>query len=159
MATGLRYRLRRAAREMADQHQHIHEILADFDVVLADGSRDRVAELYGRYRSALEAHFALEEEVFFPALHGLQPEHGSELGALSREHEGFLAELAGLRARLADDHLGAFGRALRDLVRALELHERREEVIARSLLEPSGEDQSGSGGSRSASTSGVESSS
>ena len=105
MATGLRFRLRRAARKIAAQHQHIHAILADFDVALAEGSPDRVAELYGRYRSALEAHFALEEEVFFPALHGLQPEHERELDALSRDHEGFLAELAGLGERLADDRL------------------------------------------------------
>ena len=86
-------------------------------------------------------------------------EHESELGALSRDHEGFLAELAGLGERLADDRLDAFGRAFRDLVRALDLHERREEVIARRLLESTGENQSGSGGSRSASTSGVGSSS
>lgn len=159
MATGLRYRLRRAARKIAAQHQHIHAILADFDGALANGSRDLVAELYGRYRSALEAHFALEEEVFFPALHGLQPEHEPELDALSRDHEVFLAELVGLGERLEDARLDAFERAFRDLVRALDLHEQREEVIARSLPGAAGEDQSGSGGSRSASTSGVESSS
>jgi len=159
MATGLRYRLRRTARKIAAQHQHLHAILVDFDVALAEGSRDRVAEVYGRYRSALEAHFALEEEVLFPALHGLQPEHEPELDALSRDHEAFLTELAGLGERLADDRLDAFEGAFRDLVRELDLHERREEVIAQGLPEPPGEDPAGPRGSRSASTSGFESSS
>ena len=159
MATGLRFRVHRAARKIAAQHEHIHAILADFDVALAEGSCDRVAEMYGRYRSALEAHFALEEEVFFPALHGLQPEHGHELNALSREHEGFLVQLAALGERLVEKHLEGFERVFRDLVSELDLHERREEVIARSLAEPTGEGPSGSGGPQSASTSGVESSS
>lgn len=159
MTSGLRFRLRRAARKIAAQHQHMHEILEDFERALADRSLERLRELYGRYRDALEAHFALEDEVFFPAIHGLQPEQEAELDALSRDHEGFLTDLAGLAERLAVDRLDVFEEAFRQLVRELDRHEQREEVVARSLPDETDGDQGGSENSSSASTSGVESSS
>jgi len=158
MARGLRFRIQRAARKMAEQHQHIHGILRDFDHALADGDRQRVMEVFDSYRSALEAHFSLEEGVFFPGLHGLQPQRSAELDALSQDHESFAAELERLAESIRDVQLE---RAFGELVTDLGQHERREEQIVRRLTEGEGgeDDQEDGSGSASPSRSGVESSS
>jgi len=159
MVKGLRFRMRRVARKMAAQHHHIHEILRDFDRALTGGDRQRVGEVFEGYRSALEAHFALEEEVFFPGLHGLHPEHSDELNALSDDHATFAEELDRLAEILLHDGLESFGRAFRDLVADLGQHEQQEERIVRRLAEPEGGGQLDADGSSSPSSSGVESSS
>lgn len=161
MARGLRFRIQRAARKMAEQHQHIHGILRDFDHALAGGDRQRVMEVFESYRSALEAHFSLEEGVFFPGLHGLQPQHSAELDALSQDHESFAAELERLAENIRDVQLEGFARAFGELVSDLGQHERREEQIVRRLTEGEGgeDDQEDGSGSASPSRSGVESSS
>jgi hypothetical protein len=159
MAKGLRFRIQRAARKMGEQHQHIHGILRDFDHALADADRPRVTEVFESYRSALEAHFSLEEEVFFPGLHGLQPQHSAELNALSEDHETFAAALERLADELGHAPLARFARHFRELVDDLGEHELREEQIVRRLSAGQGDDQEGGPGSPSPSRSGVESSS
>jgi hypothetical protein len=159
MIRGLRFRIQRAARKMAEQHQHIHGILRDFDHALADADLPRLGEIFESYRSALEAHFSLEEEVFFPGLHGLQPQHSAELDALSEDHATFAAELERLADALGQQPLARFERGFRELVGDLAQHERQEERIVRRLSEGEGHDQEGGPGSASPSRSGVESSS
>jgi hypothetical protein len=152
LASGLRFRLRRAVRRMAEQHRHIQEVALAVQDALAEPGDGRLGEAVGLYRQALEAHFALEDEVFFPALHGLYPEEVRELESLSREHADFRAALARLdpaRASLEDD--------FRALTATLREHEAREEQIARRLADaaPDAQDGPASPPSRS----GVESSS
>jgi hypothetical protein len=128
LASGLRFRLRRAARRIAEQHQHMQEMARAVEGALAAPGEGRLAEALTRYRQALEAHFALEDEVFFPALHGLVPEEIRELEALSSQHGEFRAALA--RLDPAQAGLGADFRALHA---ALKEHEAREERVARRL--------------------------
>lgn len=158
MSSGLRFRLRRAARHTAEQHRHLREILRDFDSAVAAGDRSWVAEVFALYRSALEAHFALEEDVLFPALHGLHPEHRAELEALADEHVELAAVLERLAAGLERDSMDRFGGTVRGLVKTLGRHEQREERLVRSLTKPeTPPDPDGPGSSPS--SSGVESSS
>jgi len=81
----------------------------------------------------MEAHFALEDGVFFPALHGLHPEQRDELEELSRQHQNFGLEMERLRQRLEEGSLERFGTAFHELVKGLGLHEQREEKVVRSL--------------------------
>jgi iron-sulfur cluster repair protein YtfE (RIC family) len=113
METGLRHRLRRAARQMASQHEHLRALIQaiadDADV----GQIAKVEESVDRLRGAIEAHFSLEDDIFFPALHGLHPKTGRELHALMREHvDGFEAFSQSMAA-----------------------HERREERLVASLAD------------------------
>lgn len=135
MVSGLRYRVRRAARQIGEQHRHLGEVLGKLEAILAEGSREGVDDLLVRYRSALDAHFALEDDVFFPALHGLHPEHAEELEALSRDHEAYARVLEELAHLLQSASLDRFARELRQLEKDLERHESREERLVRSLVE------------------------
>jgi len=144
LETGLRHRLRRLARQLREQHRHFRSLAEDLRRARAAGAAAELRRALARYGEALVAHFSLESEAFFPALHGLRPERIAELEGLEREHEALLAELRELEARLvepgpardAPPGLDAFLEALRS-------HERREEGLAGLL----GELSEGPGGS------------
>jgi hypothetical protein len=133
MATGLRYRVRRVARQIAEQHEHMHELAREIEQALTERLPDRLKDVMLRFRGALDAHFALEDGVFLPALHGLHPEQRNELEELSRQHQNFAVEIERLCQRLEEGSLERFGTAFHELLRGLALHERREEKLVRVL--------------------------
>ena len=136
MASGLRYRVRRAARQISDQHRHMNELRRRCDEALSGGNDGEVREALLRYCGALDAHFALEEDVFFPALHGLRPEHTEELDTLSREHQVFAARLTALRryAETGGDGDGAVT-SFHSFVEEMGQHEAREERLVRKIAD------------------------
>jgi hemerythrin-like domain-containing protein len=135
MASGLRYRIRRAARQISEQHRHMNELLREINEALAEGARERLMDLLVRYRGAMDAHFTLEDSVFFPALHGLHPKHADELDLLSHEHQGFAVELGRLRRFLEEGRLDAFSKTLQDFVNDVTRHEAREERLVQDLAD------------------------
>jgi hypothetical protein len=130
---GLALRMARESRVISAQHRQ----LDDFVIVLAaaldadDAGAARVA--YERFASALEAHFALEERFYFPALRGLRPALGSALEALEGEHQALGERLAGLgRLAEAGDCAACLG-LLERFAGELAEHEGREEGLLASL--------------------------
>jgi iron-sulfur cluster repair protein YtfE (RIC family) len=136
MVSGLRYRVRRAARQISDQHRHMSELRRRCDEALAGGGGEELREALLRYCGALDAHFALEEDVFFPALHGLRPEHTEELDALSREHEVFATRLTALR-RCTETESGGDGvvASFQAFAEEMRQHEAREERLVRKIAD------------------------
>jgi hypothetical protein len=131
MEIGLSHRLRRAQRQIVDQHRHLKPIWSELEDAVARGaSADALTALH-RFRAALDEHFALEEGVFFPALHGLHRECEAALRGLAREHEQLLTDLDRLRDRLASGGVERSKPLLHDLGAALGDHERREEAVVR----------------------------
>jgi hemerythrin-like domain-containing protein len=137
LESGLRFRLRRAARQIGQQHQSIREILASLERTLGEGERgrDAVHALFARYREAVEAHFALEEDVLFPALHGLHPTRSPELEGLEAEHGDFAKRLGELAELLAGAALAEFAGGFERFAREMAGHETREERLAHRLAE------------------------
>jgi hypothetical protein len=136
LQTGLRHRLRRAVRRSESQHVQLRALLADIETPLRAGTRGVSSELLARLRDALQAHFELEDQVLFPALHGLQPAAGPPIETLCREHADFLTELG---ASLAQPS-GCDGDAFLRLRAALGDHERREEQLLESVVGGPGQD-------------------
>jgi iron-sulfur cluster repair protein YtfE (RIC family) len=135
METGLRYRLRRASRQIAEQHKHMRELAVELEQAFKEQLPDRLKDVLMRFHAAMEAHFALEDGVFFPALHGLHPEQRNELEELSQQHQNFGLELDRLRQSLEEGSLERFATAFYELLKGLALHEQREEKMVRSLAD------------------------
>jgi len=134
METGLRHRLKRVVKQMGDQHRHLRPIHAELAEVLAREAGVRAAQAaFSRYREALEAHFALEGEMFFPALHGLRPEWEADLVRLDGEHEQLRVSLAEVGRRIGAGGLAGAGVALAEFSSALRDHEGREERLIAQL--------------------------
>jgi hypothetical protein len=134
METGLRLRVKRAVRQMSDQHRHIRAIHGSIQDALERGGASDAEAALDRLQSAVEAHFALEDEVFFPALHGLRPEFAEALEALSREHAEFAAALRGMIGDLRASGVEALQGGFEAYARALAAHEVREEAIVTELV-------------------------
>jgi len=126
---GLRYRMRRALRQIGEQHRQLREIHARLAAAIAAGERQEARDAFVRYRHALGAHFELEDDVFFPALHGLHPEEREDLEALGGDHAGLLAALQRLASLLEASALDRFGEALDAFRGDLTRHEKREEDL------------------------------
>lgn len=130
---GLRMRLRRVLRQIEAQHRHLRPIFEALVEARGSGSPGAVRTAFDHYREAIDAHFELEEQFFFPALHGLVRDARDDLEALTSDHERFLGELTSMADALQsgagerfEEILAAFTERLRD-------HEVREEKIVASL--------------------------
>jgi hypothetical protein len=133
MRAGLRSRLRRAVQRVEEQHRALREVAGALDRAFAAGSREEVDGWLTRMRDGLTAHFELEEEVVFPALHGLDPATRAEIAQLERDHGRFVAKLDALLAR-APDGAALAAANLKGLRERLAAHELREEHLLAQAL-------------------------
>lgn len=83
---GLRLRLAHVSRRLPIQHEFLNALLATTSRALERMEAVEAQEALLGFRGALDAHFQLEEEVYFPALHSLQPDLEVEIEELVREH-------------------------------------------------------------------------
>lgn len=126
---GLELRLRREALRIASQHHQLDQFHEVFEGALARGDASAAQQSFARFSDALEAHFQLEEQVYFPALHGRDVAAAAELSELVREHDALRAAFAEVHARLIARDLAACEAVLSAWLPRLVLHERREEAL------------------------------
>jgi hypothetical protein len=130
---GLALRMARERRVISAQHRQLDDFVVLLAAALdaADAPSARVA--YERFASALDAHFALEERFYFPALHSLRPALAADLEALEAEHRALGEGLARL-GQLADaGDCPASLALLERFAGELAEHEGREEGLLASL--------------------------
>jgi len=130
---GLRLRLAHEARRIASQHTYLDALEATVLRAFERGDPGEMQQLLHGFHASLDAHFALEEQVHFPALRGLRPDFQSELDELIREHVRFREELdrivASLRAIDANGPAAEILASFRDMAASLRRHEEREERL------------------------------
>jgi hemerythrin superfamily protein len=126
---GLRKRIDHEATGIAHQHRLLRELFDELAKALDDGSRPRCQKLVSRLRSAVRAHFLLEEDVVFPALRGLRPEVGPQVEALSDGHEQLWSELERLESSMEEANLDETATQFASLRQNLGSHEAAEEAL------------------------------
>ena len=132
---GLRMRMRGEERRISSQHKQLGDL---FDRVLAsmDGGGPRLAvNDFLLFSTALEAHMAVEEDIYFPALHGLREDVGGELVELVSEHVRIRGELSRAQKRLNGGNRVAAQQALDDLASLVSRHEKQEEGLLARISE------------------------
>ena len=135
METGLRHRLRRTVRQMAGQHEHLRTLHRALAQAVDRGRIAEIRESVECLRGAIEAHFSLEDGVFFPAVRGFRPEVARELRTLVHEHGKYRADIARLSDALASGTLDAFAERCRALAESIADHEEREERLVATLAD------------------------
>jgi iron-sulfur cluster repair protein YtfE (RIC family) len=131
---GLRLRLAHEARRIAVQHGYLDALEAATLRALERCTPAEAREALHGFRGALDAHFALEEQLHFPALHGLHAELAPEIGALERDHAEFRAAAEALEARVGLEPRGDVTHDFRALAERLREHEGREERMLSAFL-------------------------
>jgi hypothetical protein len=126
---GLRPRLAHASRRLSAQHEFLDALLATTRRALERSTPSEAREALHAFRGALDAHFALEEQVHFPALHGLEPARGPEIEQLLLEHRALRDQLRVLEGKVGREPRDGVARDFVDLGAVLRAHETREERL------------------------------
>ncbi|HEY8495087.1 MAG TPA: hemerythrin domain-containing protein [Myxococcota bacterium] len=134
---GLRPRLAHVARRLAGQHDHLDALVATTRRALAGAAPAEAREALHAFRGALDAHFALEEQVHFPALRALDAGLGPEIDALVSGHHALRDRMLALEGRAAREPADRIAEDFEDFAAVLRAHESREErLFDRSGLPP-----------------------
>lgn len=130
---GLRRRVEIESRRIPSQHRQLDQFYGVLVDVLAhrDAAGSRTA--FAHFADACRAHFAMEDEIYFPALHGLRPDLEHALTELVQEHRAMVRTLERLASLFEADRLAEAEGELDRLVTRLQAHEGREERILEGL--------------------------
>jgi len=132
---GLKLRMRGEERRISSQHRQLEEL---FDRVMKSvrvGGIQKAVNDFLLFSTALEAHMSVEEDIYFPALHGLRNDVGDELGELIDEHQRIREQLADLRLNLASNDEDEGLEALERLAADVDRHEQTEEKLIARITE------------------------
>jgi len=130
---GLVLRMQREARVISSQHRQLDDFYRRVADAVHGDQPDTARAVFARFADALEAHLALEDGLYFPALLGLRPSLARDLEALCDEHQQIRERLADV-ARLIDAGVCAeCARPLERLAGDIAEHEGREEGLLASI--------------------------
>ncbi len=88
--SGLLVVLKRSLQHTRSQHERLREIHEELDRAFELANAEAVHVWTGRLRTALDAHFRLEQNTLFPLLAELAPATQADIQTLQAEHVAFL---------------------------------------------------------------------
>ena len=130
---GLALRMQRERRVISRQHRQLDDFYGRLAAALDAGEPPVAQAAFRRFSDALEAHLALEDGLYFPALRGLRPALAADLELLADEHQALREGLVGLAKLVEAGRCAACLRPLERLAGDLAEHEGREEGLLASL--------------------------
>jgi hemerythrin superfamily protein len=134
---GLRLRMQGEARRIAAQHEELNRLRTAVSERIDRDGAIAALDTFIRFVATLDAHMNLEEEIYFPALHGLDSDAGGELADLTAEHVEVRLDANEIRNLLRNDERSSARRAFDGLVWRIAKHEMAEEnLIARVMGRP-----------------------
>jgi hemerythrin-like domain-containing protein len=126
---GLRMRMRGEERRITSQHEKLDVFCREvYTRIDKDGAQLAINDFL-LFSAALDAHMTVEEDIYFPALHGLRPDIGDELAGLVAEHDELRVGLDEVRRALKRDDGPQARVALDQLARRVSAHEIAEEDL------------------------------
>lgn len=130
---GLALRMQRETRVISNQHRQLDDFYRRVASALHEGEFEPARAAFARFSDALEAHLALEDGLYFPALRGLRPTLERDLEALCDEHQQLREGLAGVARALERGGCEACADLFAHFAGDLAEHEGREEGLLASL--------------------------
>ena len=130
---GLEFRMRRESRVISAQHRQLDEFYRRVAEALDGGQVEAARAAFTRFSDALEAHLALEDGLYFPALRGLRPALERDLELLCDEHQQLRDHLVRVARSVESGACEPCARLLQLLAGDLADHEGREEGLLASI--------------------------
>jgi len=123
---------RSAAKKIATQHRLIDSLVRNLEGALANGVVAEAENRVQRLIHAIEAHFTLEEDHYFPRAEAERPELADEVRALRAEHVALARGLEQTAQHIDDGAVDAARATFRDFLEMLVQHEREELALLES---------------------------
>ena len=130
---GLALRAQRGTRTISAQHRQLDDFYLRVASALAEGDREAARAAFARFSDALEAHLALEDGLYFPALRGLRPGLGGDLELLCDEHHQLREALVRVAHSIESQACEACAPLLHQFAGDLAEHEGREEGLLAAI--------------------------
>ena len=130
---GLALRIQRGTRTISAQHRQLDDFYLRLATAVDEGDAGAARVAFARFCDALEAHLALEDGLYFPALRGLRPTLANDLERLCDEHQLLRERLARVAHSIESEAPGPCAPLLEQLAGELAEHEGREEGLLASL--------------------------
>jgi hemerythrin-like domain-containing protein len=121
--------------QIVAQHHKLDQMVAVLGRAISNRLKPDARNAFGRFRTALSAHFALEQQFFLPLAHGAVGHERREVERLVVVHERLTEELAQMSEQLELLAPEDFSRRLNGFATALATHVNREEALLSSVLE------------------------
>jgi hemerythrin-like domain-containing protein len=132
---GLRLRMRGEEKRIASQHAQLNELFVVVTLALERGRVHTAADAFRRFSDALEAHMSLEEDIYFPAIHGLIRDSDQRLIELVDEHRELRADVRHAQALLDAGDRESSPALLEAIAAHVSEHESEEETLIRRITE------------------------
>ena len=128
--------LRSIEQRVHAEHRELAQVLARVRAGLGRGGDvEEAAKMFARLRDGFEAHIAQEEQLYYPPIWALLPEHKSALLGFIAVHDRFRGLLDGIEDHLRHRRSEAAEEALNALTLEFADHERGEEHLLRRVTD------------------------
>ena len=118
---------------IVEEHRRLEALFAETRAAFRAGSREALRRAIPGLCEALEAHFAQEDRLYYPAVGALRPGYAASLQAFGAGHARFLAQLEEIARRIEQESLAQGEADFEALALAFAAHESSEEELLRSL--------------------------
>jgi iron-sulfur cluster repair protein YtfE (RIC family) len=114
---------------MSEDHQRCDNLYAGAEAEVAADKWDMATRTFAGFRAAMARHFAMEEEVLFPAFETRTGNAAGPTQVMRMEHEQMRSLLDGMRAALDARNADAFLGDGETLLVLMQQHNLKEEQI------------------------------
>jgi iron-sulfur cluster repair protein YtfE (RIC family) len=115
------------------EHSELAELVQGVEKTLARGSLERTSQALEDLEAVLDAHFTVEESVYFPVVEKLSPKHQSVIRSAREGHVKISELLDELRDLVERGEIAAAGRTLGHLLDRFRVHEAQEVKLIEDL--------------------------
>lgn len=118
-----------------EQHSRLDQLVLGLEGAFSNGSIGAASEALDALTDALEEHFGLEEQVYFPLVERLSREHAPAIQAAKLGHQRVRERLEQVRELIGEGQLVPARRALHLLLERFRTHEADETRLIEALEE------------------------
>jgi hypothetical protein len=116
-----------------EEHSELDQLVSVLAGALERSSVPAASAALEDLCGAMDAHFDVEEAVYFPLLERLSPTHGASAKAAREVHARVRGDLEKIRSQLSDDELDRARNSLSELMVLFDDHEQAESRLIAEL--------------------------
>jgi iron-sulfur cluster repair protein YtfE (RIC family) len=116
-----------------EEHSELDGLVEAVEQTMGEGDAARAAQALEQLDEALDAHFAVEEQVYFPLVERFSPLHSSVVQAARLGHTKIRERMRSLRGLVENGEIGPARRALLVLLDRFRTHETEERKLILEL--------------------------
>ena len=120
---------------LSDDHQHCDQLFAEAEEKVAAGDWEAAAGQFRRMRDAVEHHFRMEEEVFFPRFEEVTGMTMGPTQVMRQEHAQMRDLFESMAGALAERDSDAYLGDSETLLIMMQQHNAKEEQILYPMLD------------------------